>query len=63
MIFIAIDFTIIKDMNNEIVMQNHMCATIILTNIFDNVPFVFPKDYRYLNKIVRVQVSKNFSRA
>ena len=40
-----------------------MCATIILTNIFDNAPFLFPTDYRYLNKNVRVQVHKNFSQA
>ena len=40
-----------------------MCAIIILTNIFDNVPLLFPTDYLYFNKIVRVQVHKNFSQA
>ena len=39
-----------------------MCATIILKNTFDNVLF-FPTDYLYFNKIVKVQVHKNFSQA
>ena len=37
-----------------------MCATTIFTNSFDNVPFLFRTDYIYFNKIVRVQVHKNF---
>ena len=59
MIFIAIVFTILKDMDNEIVMQNpYVCYS-----CFDNAFFLISTDYLYFKKIVRVQVQKNFSQA
>ena len=61
MIFIAIVFTILKDMDNEIVMQNHYVCCNYFDKYFRRCSFLFPTDYLYFKKILRTQVHKNFS--
>ena len=61
MIFIAIVFLILKDMDNEIVMQNHYVFYNYFDKYFWECSSLFPTDYLYFKNIVRVQVHKKFS--
>ena len=58
-IFIIIVFTILKDTDSEIVMQNHYVCYNYFGKYFWQCSFLFPTDYLYFKKILRVQVHKN----